>query len=96
MTSALSMIRPDTPRRSLGHSLDGLDAGSSSSFSSRRAQDQWLPSLHDLRPITRLSYETLTRLPIVPHIGSVQLAKLTIHDCDRLYEASHRPRAAPP
>jgi hypothetical protein len=40
-------------------------------------QDQWLPSLHDLRPNTRLSYETLTRLHIVPHIGSIQLAKLT-------------------
>ena len=53
-------------------------------------QGQWLPSLHDLRPNTRLSYETLTRLHIVPHIGTVQLAKLTVHDCDRLYATLSR------
>ena len=57
-------------------------------------QDQWLPSLHDLRPITRLSYETLTRLPIVPHIGSVQLAKLTIRDCESLGSVTPPPCCA--
>ena len=56
-------------------------------------QNQWLPSLHDLRPNTRLSYETLTRLHIIPHIGSVQLAKLTANDCDRLYSTISRPVA---
>src|SRR4051794_2199617 len=33
-------------------------------------QDEWLPSLHDLRPNTQLSYETLTRLHVIPYIGS--------------------------
>jgi len=48
-------------------------------------QAQWLPSLHDLRPNTRLSYETLARRHVVPHVGQIPLTKLTTEDCDRLY-----------
>jgi len=48
-------------------------------------QGQWLPSLHDLRPNTRLSYETLARRHVVPHLGQIPLTKLITQDCDRLY-----------
>jgi integrase len=46
--------------------------------------DEWLPSLHDLRPNTRLSYETLARRHIVPRLGHVLLHQLTRADCERL------------
>ncbi len=53
--------------------------------------DQWLPTLHDLRPNTRLSYETLTRLHLLPHLGGRQLRRLTRSDCDSLYVRLQKP-----
>lgn len=53
--------------------------------------DQWLPSLHDLRPNTRLSYETLARLHVLPHLGDRQLQKLRRSDCDGLYNRLQQP-----
>lgn len=46
--------------------------------------DDWLPSLHDLRPNTRLSYATLARRHLVPHLGDKLIHKITRADCDRL------------
>ncbi len=56
--------------------------------------EQWLPSLHDLRPNTRLSYETLSRLHLLPYLGDRPLSKMTRSDCDRLYLQLQQPDPA--
>lgn len=45
---------------------------------------EWLPALHDPRPNTLLSYSTLVRLHITPHIGDIPLSRLSTGDCDQL------------
>lgn len=52
---------------------------------------EWLPSLHDLRPNTRLSYSTLARRHLLPHLGDRLLHKITRGDCDKLITTLGKP-----
>lgn len=58
--------------------------------------DEWLPSLHDLRPNTVLSYETLGRRHLIPILGRKQLRRLTRSDCEKLISRLAAGEARPP
>jgi hypothetical protein len=53
-----------------------------------------LPARPDLRPNARLSYETLSRLHLLPYLGDRPLSKITRSDCDSLYVRLQSPNAA--
>ncbi|WP_157473753.1 site-specific integrase [Frankia sp. EAN1pec] len=49
--------------------------------------ERWLASRKNIRPKTRLGYESYIRVHITPAIGSVQLTKLTVSHLDDMFTA---------
>jgi integrase len=52
----------------------------------RYLRDEWLPTLHGLKPTTRASYEWLAERYIIPALGDVRLRDLTPGQIAKLYE----------
>ena len=49
-------------------------------------RDEWLPTLHGLKPSTRKGYEDLVNAYVIPHLGDVRLCDLTAGQVAKLYE----------
>jgi len=76
-------------RQKLRKLLEELDAGlayDSEGLTVERYMDRWLESIHDkVRPGTFKPYEAITRLHIMPTLGSTKLEKLSALQLENFY-----------
>jgi hypothetical protein len=57
--------------------------------------NQWLAAKRDVNATTRASYESVVRLHLLPHLGDIQLDRLTAQHVAQMFDAIEARNAEP-